>query len=303
MKLTLSLAEIDVTINLSDLPESILGSVNSFYGEFTVPTKKADAEVKIAFIDIPEHDFPFKEADPIFVLERLLPTQEVKTWFMRFPECADHFPINEMTICTSSLNGLLLFNQDTAAGRIYLLENDKHNFHSIYRLLWVYLAQVLGERGGCFLHAAALVKEKAGYLFLGDSGAGKSTVAGLLKKCCVFSDDGPIFFPKNGEYLVYPSPFHQMWYKRALDKNLIQMRAKVLGLYFLIQDKKVYLEDILIREAFSRIIKQHIHFFSHLSVRAKTVLFDIFFRACDELPAYRLHFARDQDIWSAIKNK
>jgi len=303
MKMTLNLAGTNMTINLSGQPESILQSVNSFYGDFAGPTRRTDAEVKVASLRTFEHGFPFEEKDPNSVLERLLPTQEVEAWLRRFPECTEDFPIHETTICTFSLNGLLLFNPDTAAGRIYLLENDKHNFHSVYRLLWVYLAQVLGERGGCFLHAAALVREEDGYIFMGDSGAGKSTVSRLCRRCRVFSDDGPVFFPNNGEYRVYPSPFHQRWQERALDKDIIQMRARVMGLYFLIKDKKVFLEDILNREAFSMIIKRHIHFFTHLSARAKTTLFDIFFKACYELPTYSLHFRGDQDIWGAIKNK
>jgi hypothetical protein len=210
------------------------------------------------------------------------------------------FPINKKTICSFCPDGLLLFNRDTVSGRIFIFKQAIDCFHSLYRLLWIYFAQVLGEKGGCFLHAAALGKDGEGYLLMGDSGAGKSTIARLCPECTVFSDDGPIFFKRNGEYRVYPSPFHQIDPVNGLDKKIIQMNARVKGLYFLIKDNQAFLRNISKKRAFSMILKRYIHFFPYLSAQAKSAIFDLFFEVCNKFPIYDLHFRRDQDVWGVI---
>ena len=86
----------------------------------------------------------------------------------------------------------------------------------------------------------------------------------------------------------------------GLDKDVIKMDARVKGLYFLVKDNRVFLANISKKEAFSMILKRYIHFFPYLSAQAKSAIFDLFFEACDRLPIYKLHFGRDQDVWSVL---
>jgi hypothetical protein len=164
----------------------------------------------------------------------------------------------------------------------------------------MYLAQVLGERKGCFIHSAALVRDEKGYIFLGESGAGKSSLARMCGGSKVFSDDSPVLCRRNGEYLVFPSPYRQVDPSQGLDKDMIGLSARVEGFYFLSKDNRTYLENISKREAISLIINRHILFFQYLSARARSHLFDLFFDACDRIPSYNLHFCLDKDVWGAI---
>ena len=81
------------------------------------------------------------------------------------------------------------------------------------------------------------------------------------------------------------------------------MCAEVEELYFLIKDDTVYLEKVSHKEAVSRIIHHHIHFFLYLSANAKSCIFGIIYEACKRLPAYDFHFSLDRDMWSALAGK
>ncbi len=302
MKTTISLAGIDITITFLGRSKEAMPLCNHFFRDFQYPEQRRNANISINILKNTNDTFPVQATERNSSLERLLPTREVEVWLKKFPEYMNGFPISERTICSLCPEGLLLFNPDTTAGRIYIFKQATECFHSLYRLLWIYFAQVLGEMGGCFVHAAALVKNKEGYLLMGDSGAGKSTIARLCPECCVFSDDGPIFFRRNGEYRIYPSPFHQIDPINGLDKKIIQMNARVKGLYFLNKDSRVFLKNISKKRAFSTILKRYIHFFTHLSAQAKSEIFNLFIEVCNKFPVYDLHFRRDQDVWGVINS-
>lgn len=303
MELMVNLAETNLTIGFLGQAKKAIPLCNQFLRGFVRPGKTGGPRIEVSILRKTNDRFPLrgKAGSPIF--EQLLPTEDVAAWLKKSPGYTEDFPLSEKTISSFCLDGLLLFDPDTAAGRLYLLKQGPGCFRPLYRLLWMYFAQVLGEKAGCFVHAAALVKDEEGYLFMGDSGAGKSTFVKLCPEYHVLSDDGPIITSRNGEYRIYPSPYHQMDFEKGLDKEVIHMSARVKGLYFLIKDDRVSLERVSKKEAFSMILKRYIHFFPYLSAQAKTALFDLFFDVCYGLPAYYLYFRRDQDLRKAIIGK
>jgi len=303
MKMTVSMAGTNITLNIADQIKMIKPFCDHFFKGFTHTDLQGNVEVRLRTLPDIAKDFPAGTLIPSQPLERLLPPDEVKTWLNKSPGYTENFQINETTICSLSRDGLLLFNPETSDGQIYFFRSAQDSFYSLHRLLWIYIAQVLGEKGGCFLHAAALVHGQKGALFLGDSGAGKSTIAGLCPECQVISDDGPIFFEHNGEYMIYPSPYQQIDPLNGLNKEIIQMSARVKNLYFLIKDRQPFLKEVLKKDAFSMILNRHIHYFTFLSARAKTTLFDLFFRVCDIIPMYNLHFTKKPGIWGLISGK
>lgn len=303
VKLTVNLARTNVTIIFLGQARKAIPLCNQYFQGFLHADRKGDAKVEVCILKKPNDRFPFlgKAVNPIF--EQLIPTADVAAWLREVPGFTEDFSISEETICSFCLGGLLLFNPRINDGHIYLLNQGPRRFQPLYRLLWMYFAQVLGENGACFVHAVALVRDGEGHLFMGDSGSGKSTLAKHCTGCYVLSDDGPIFLRQNGEYRVYPSPYHQIDPVKGLDKEVIQMSAKVKGLYFLIKDNRVFLERVSKKEAFSMILNRHVHFFPYLSAKAKSALFDLLFEVCYKLPTYYLHFRRDQDVWKVIIGK
>jgi len=300
MKLAIRIADTTISITFLGEAERAVPLCEQYFRGFLHPAEIADAEIKVSILKNANgySTRGGKAGNPHF--EQQLISREVFAWLSRSPDYEEGFPENEATIASSCLDGLLLFDPDTAAGRIYLLNEGPECFRPLHRLLWMYLAQVLGERNACFMHSAALVKEGKGYLFLGDSGAGKSSLSKISDGAVVLSDDSPILGKRNGDALVFPSPFHQLNPSKGLDKEAIGVSARVEGLYFLSKDEKLYLDGVSRKEAVSMILKRYILFFPYLSGRAKSALFDLILELCHRLPIHNLHFCLDQDVWGLI---
>jgi hypothetical protein len=302
MQLTTNIADTLITINLLGQAERSMHLCRQYFKDFLHAGQGKDAEIKVSVLNNNDEISSLKDRGWKDIIEQLLSTCEVIEWLNKNHPGTNDFPITEATISSSCLDGLLLFNPDSLDGRIYLLKDGPECFIPIYRLFWMYFAQLMGERKSCFVHSSALVRDEKVYLFLGDSGAGKSSIARIFGESMILSDDSPLLCELSGEYLVYPSPFHQIDPLRGLDKVVLGSSARLEGIYFLNKDDQVYLESISKREAVSRIINRHIHFFRHLSARAKSLLFDLFIDLCDRIPSYSLHFSLDGDIWGAIDN-
>lgn len=81
-----------------------------------------------------------------------------------------------------------VFSQDHARATIYHGERGRERFEegnlqslTLFPTDQILLARVLAEREGCCFHGAGAIMEKKGFLFLGHSGAGKSTMAAMLR--------------------------------------------------------------------------------------------------------------------------
>lgn len=299
----MSLANTNITITLLDQAKEGAPFCDLYFRDFFYQDHSEAARVKVSVSGKGNNGFPLSAREQERVFEQLLPPKEVAAWFRDTLKHTGDFPIQEKTICSFCLGGLLLFDPETARGHIYLLRQGARRLQPLYRIFWIYFAQVLGEQHCCFVHCAALAKDREGALFFGDSGAGKSTLASNSAGCLVFSDDSPIFGRHNGEYHVFPSPYHQLDMSGGLKKEIIGQNARVRGLYFLTRDDRVHLERISKRMAISMIIKRYIHFFPYLSPEAKSALFDLFFEACHTLPAYHFHVDRGQDVPGVITDR
>jgi hypothetical protein len=299
MKLTIGIADTIITINLLGQAKKAVDLCREYFKDFLCPGQKGDAEIKVVILNDHNNNSPVKKRGRTRIFEQKLSTKDVIVWLNGLAGQIGDIKVTETAISSFCLGGVLLFNPESSDGCIFL-NGGLRCFRPVYRLFWMYFAQVLGERKGCFVHSAALVRDEKGYLFLGESGAGKSSLARACPGTDVFSDDSPIVCERNGEYLVFPSPFHRLDPSQDLNKDVVGLNARVEGLYFLIKDNRTYLESVSKREALSLIMNRHILFFQYLSARARSHLFELFFDACDKIPYYNLHFCLDKDIWGAI---
>jgi MoaA/NifB/PqqE/SkfB family radical SAM enzyme len=95
------------------------------------------------------------------------------------------------------VNLVAVFNQNHSRATIYHGESQKEiylqgNLHSLtlFPTDQIPLAQVFADRAGGYLHAAGVILENKGLIFVGHSGAGKSTIAAMLKgKAEILCDD------------------------------------------------------------------------------------------------------------------
>lgn len=73
--------------------------------------------------------------------------------------------------------------------------------------LRVLLSFLLPPRGGLVLHAATLLRAGRAHVFLGRSGAGKTTLARLVPPAQVFTDEISLLRVVHSRARAYPSPF------------------------------------------------------------------------------------------------
>lgn len=299
MKLTIGIADRRIRINLLDEAEQTVTFFQDHFKDYLRPEAQGDATLTISVLKYPERTPQLIRLGEKGFIEQRLSPKDVAAWLEKIPGQTHGFAITEQTIASFFLTGLLLFDPQSSDGCL-LLREGRGCICPLNRLCWMYLAQFLGERKGCFVHSAALVRNGQGHLFIGSSGAGKSTLAKRFGGPFVLSDESPVFCERHGDFFLFPAPYRQTVCLTEETGGASGLTARVEGIYFLFQDQRTYLETLSKREALAQIMNRHILFIPYLSARARSNLFNLFFDACDRIPLYNLHVCLDQDIWEAI---
>lgn len=104
----------------------------------------------------------------------------------------------------------LFVNGRSGPRRLYFQGSDHDPFAG--PALELFFVLHLAACGGLLLHGCAVAQEGRGLLFLGESGAGKSTIARLFSergRGGILSDDRAILRPDGrGGFLLYGTPWH-----------------------------------------------------------------------------------------------
>jgi hypothetical protein len=300
MRMVLNMAGVKIAVRFSDDTKPLVFLFHPIFRDFLDTDQRSDMEIRVRLLRGLDREARGKIRQQAGELEKILPLDFVKTWLREQSCFPEGISFTRGTIATLYRDGLLLFEQETGTGTLIILRRYAYCVKSFHRLLWIYFAQALGERGLCFIHGAAIVRGDRGFLFMGDSGAGKSTLAGNCPKNQVLSDDGPIFHGSRGNFFVSPSPYHQMGIENGLDKDIRFVNALLSGFYFLQKSKDDFVEPVPKNVAFSMVLKRYIHFFSLLSARARSKIFERLFEAIDSKPAYNFYFQPHCDIGSVV---
>lgn len=112
-------------------------------------------------------------------------------------------PYRTVEIDSSWKHGVVTLRSDALNGEVSAIE---------YPLDEVLVTNLLARAGGVEIHACGLVHEGNGYLFVGHSGAGKSTTAELFRAqheaAAVLSDDRIILRPESSGVTMWGTPWH-----------------------------------------------------------------------------------------------
>ena len=144
--------------------------------------------------------------------------------------------------------------------------------------------------GGALFHASGLERKGSGYLFLGQSGAGKSTVASLseLVRAKIVHDDQIMLAPISGQYLLaHPSsritpPLRGIFLlKQSKEDRLVPLTPQATGAGL----SKSLLEYAIGQDLYGPWVRQA---FQNAAAIARTV------------PGYELHFRKSPDFWKLI---
>jgi hypothetical protein len=159
------------------------------------------------------------------------------------------------------------------------------------------LAALLAFRsGGLLIHAAGLRSGGKVRLFTGQSGSGKSTVVALSPQALALNDDLIVLRRTGEDWIACGTPFWNM----EADRREGQIACGALaGVYRLVQDSEVYLENLSPAAATAELVANcpvlngspaHL---AALLLRCRQL--------ADAVPVLRLHFRKDGSFWPLLE--
>lgn len=167
------------------------------------------------------------------------------------------------------------------------------NVYELDSLLRILLSQVLVEQSGFLSHAATVEHDGRAYIFMGRSGAGKSTVASLSPAQNVFTDEISLVRCRGEEWRAHGTPFWGEF--RADGKN---RSAPLAGIYALVQAKQNRAETLTRKRAIAELLGNAVFFSQERAQRE--MLLETFSRLAAEVPVARLEFRKDATFWDLV---
>lgn len=196
---------------------------------------------------------------------------------------------------------IAIFSKDHTEGHIYKGKNyvkafKKGNLTSLlcFPTDQILFARLLADRDGVILHGSGIILKEKGYLFVGHSDAGKTT---LVKIFChharILNDDRMIVRKEEGRFYLYGTPWHG-------DLSLVAPdRVPLRAILFLNQAKENRIERTEGLEAFKKLygctIKSLV-----TELWAQNAL-DICQDLSREVACYHLYFDKTEGVISTIE--
>ena len=169
------------------------------------------------------------------------------------------------------------------------------NPYSADTLLRIVHSIALASEGGFLLHAASCVRSGRAFLFAGESGAGKTTLARLAPPDArVLTDEISYVVKVAHGYRAYGTPF-----AGELARVGENVSAPVGGLYLLEKAKKNRLDKIDSTVALFTLMRNILFL-----AQDDEVVQRVFHAAADfvaAVPVYRMHFTPDTRAWDMIE--
>jgi hypothetical protein len=170
-------------------------------------------------------------------------------------------------------------------------------FHNLLR--W-FLPPLLLRRGAFLLHGAGVVRDGRGYVFFGQSGAGKSTSVSLIvgsdPAAQVLGDDAVIVaVDAEGARWLHSAPLGSGYTREAPPA----LRAPLARLCALKQDERVASETLAISEAMAALLASAMSVGHGDALEERLDLAERFAREGSRVE--RLSFTKDPEFWNTIR--
>lgn len=162
-----------------------------------------------------------------------------------------------------------------------------------HALMNLYSAFVVHHEWGMLVHSSCVAQRGQAYLFAGQSGAGKSTVALLSRPRRVLSDEATVLKISSGQAVVFDSPFRSDS-SPVFDPDPYPVR----GVHILRQSQSVARWQMSRSEGIVELMSK-VFFWSHDPKETVKIL-TLHRHLADCVPIYRLDFQKNDSFWEAI---
>lgn len=254
--------------------------------EFT-PDIQAEIKLRVHLDDFPET----RRKEKIFDSE--------STWSL-YRSQKKYFLYDCSLTLDSLPSKLLILEPDFKSGEIFIRDDgSSQNLFPDplgYPLNQILMIILLSFRKGALFHACGIDDESSGYLFLGNSGHGKSTIARIWfeNKATVLNDDRIIVREKDGVAWIYGTPWHGDFRKLCLKGMPV---SKIFFLRKGERNSAVRKED---SEAVSMLLARG--FLPFWDKEGMDNTLSLCHDLVSKIPCYELNFVPDRDIIEFVRN-
>jgi hypothetical protein len=174
--------------------------------------------------------------------------------------------------------------------RVRVIANQ-FSYDSFLRVLYT---ELLLPYPGFLLHCSSVIRDGRGYVFSGDSGAGKTTIGTLNPENTLLGDDLLILRrADDATYHVYGTPF--------IGSDIpwgVNQHAPIRALFFLNQAPENRVAPLGPNEATAKLLKQVMFF--RRTHGALDAIFSAVSDVVHSVPVYDLFFMPDNSVWEVI---
>lgn len=298
-KLFLAVAETSVVVQADDAIAFFLPLLRDFYRGFIAEEPSGEAlQVTLSYNPLAAHRKFKASPTPIAPPPSRGPASRAL-----LAAVTKAYPCQEPQL-VGFLNGVLAYRARSRQGHICLFRSTgkNHLLGSLHKLLFLFLAMAMAEGDKFMIHGAGLDLRSEGNLFLGHSGAGKSTVAGYAGTDAILSDDAPLVTRSGGAFAIHASPFSQADLFGIKAVNHHRRRVPLKRLLFLHQAEATELRGREEQSALAELIGEHVHGFEIMDRDLKIRAFHFCCDLCRSVPAFDLYFRKDSRFLSLLEN-
>lgn len=157
-----------------------------------------------------------------------------------------------------------------------------------------YSAWLIHRREGLLVHSSCVVDGGKAWMFVGHSGAGKSTAAELSAPRPILSDEATLLLlDADGSVTIHDSPL------RSENEERGEADASPLGgIHFLVQAEEVRREPVGKVEALIGLMDKVFYWKHSKPETAKMIA--VCREVVQRVPAYELHFQKNDSFWEVI---
>ncbi len=297
-KLHLVIAGTSIAIEMEEAVTFFLPHLQDSFRGFLRQRDKSTVQVALSYD--PRVMFRKFKAFPT----RLSPKDDAET-IRLLNRCEQLHPISSDTLLIGFLNGVLAYDADSQKGHISLFRSHGKNFllGSLQKLLFLCTALALTEQNKLVVHGAGLRVLSDGWLFLGASGAGKTTVAGCVEREDVFSDDATVITHDERVFKIHASPFSQINLFDKKGARHYRKEAPLTKLVFLNQASYTDLKQRDKRSALAELLRHSVHGLDIMDRDLKATVFDFCCELSESVPAFDLYFQKNDRFLFLLKRQ
>ena len=162
-----------------------------------------------------------------------------------------------------------------------------------HALMALYSAYIVHYKWGLMIHSSCVAEADKSYLFAGQSGAGKSTVALLSRPRVILSDEATLVRIGPDGVFAYDSPF-----RSDSSSSFDQACLPLKGIYLLEQSQTIVTDIIKPTEAVLRLMDKIFYWAVNPTETVKVL--SMCRKLTEQVPSYKLYFQKNNLFWKCI---